>query len=274
MSSDGREVVLITGASSGFGKATSELLAEKGYRVFGTSRNKDASMKKIEMLQLDVNSDDSVQNCVKALLERTSGRLDVLVNNAGFAYYGAIEEVSLDDMKEHFETNFFGALRMIKAVLPTMRARKQGKIINIGSIAGYVPFPFEGLYSASKFALEGVSEQLRLETKHLGIKVSVVEPGFFKTNLFGSHKDASESIDDYREVKARAMKRLSRYHDEGGDPAVVAQLVLKIIQEKEPKLHYPIGKEKSALLYKRILPQTTFESGVRRNIGLDKPSGT
>ncbi len=272
MSSE-KPVVLVTGASSGFGKVTSGILAQNGYRVFGTSRDpskvKDGP-KNVEMLELDVKSDDSVSGCVNSLLSKTNGRIDVLINNAGVVMRGAIEEMTLEEMKDQLETNLFGYLRMIKAVLPTMRQRKRGKIINVGSMAGHITVPFEGMYCVSKFALEAVSEQLRYETKNLGISVSVVEPGFFKTNLFVVGGMAKASIDDYREAKTRALTKLREFDENGGDPIFVAKEILKIVRTDKPKLHYPVGKETSGLIYKRLLPESVFENGLMRRFNIDK----
>jgi NADP-dependent 3-hydroxy acid dehydrogenase YdfG len=179
LSSD-KKIVLITGASSVFGKVTANLLQEKGFRVFGTSRK--PTPENFEMLLLDVNSDDSVKSCVTSLLERTGGKIDVLMNNAGFQM-GGIEEVSSEEAKLQLETNLWGYVRMAKGVLPVMRQQKSGRIINIGSLGGIVPVPFMGYYSISKFALEAFAEALRQEVRSLGIWVYIVEPAFFKTDI-------------------------------------------------------------------------------------------
>jgi NAD(P)-dependent dehydrogenase (short-subunit alcohol dehydrogenase family) len=270
--SSSKAVVLITGASSGFGKVTSEILAENGYWVFGTSRSpaSTASPKGVEMLELDVTSDESVKSCVGALLAKTNGALDILISNAGVVTRGAIEEMTVDDAKSLLDTNLFGSLRMIRAVLPTMRAAKRGKIIFMGSMAGQITVPFEGMYCVSKFALEGFAEQLRMEVEPFGIKVSILEPGFFKTNLFTSPREPSVTIEDYKEIKARALKRLRGFDEAGEDPVLVAREILKIAHEKNPKLRYPVGKLKSGLFYKKILPERTFENGVKRRFDLDK----
>ena len=267
----GKKIVLITGASSGFGQVTSKLLVEHGYRVFGTSRHPQdsADSSGVELVELDVTSDKSVEDCVGAVLSKTGGRLDVLVNNAGFVTTGAVEETSVDSAMAQLNTNLFGVLRMVRVVLPTMRKQKSGQIINIASIAGYIPVPFQGMYATSKFALEGLTEQLRAETKNLGIKVSAVEPGFFKTNISNASKSSPESIPDYKEVSSRVMSVLKDFERKGEDPIIVARLILRIIETEKPKLHYAVGKNKSALLYKRLLPQGTFEGQTRRVFKLD-----
>lgn len=265
------KVALITGASSGFGKETAKLLSTQGITVFGTSRNPSNAQDPngFRMLKLDVTSDESVSLCIQELLQRTNGRIDILVNNAGFALFGAIEEATIEEAKMQLETNLFGVMRMVHAVLPTMRLQKSGQIINVGSLAGYIAVPFQGYYATAKFALEGYTEALRYETKRLGIKVSIVEPGFFKTNIGQAAKVVNARIEDYKQPKKNAISTLKHYEEEGQDPKIVAETILQIIQSNSPNLHYPVGKEKSALIYKRLLPQSIFESGARRRWKLD-----
>ena len=175
---DPKKVVLVTGASSGFGKETGRLLHSRGFRVFGTSRRpRSDGAEGFEILPLDVDSDTSVSACVSAVTAK-AGAIDVLVNNAGYALTGGIEETSVAEAKAHLETNFFGVVRMVKAILPSMRRRKSGQIINIGSIAGSIPVPFEGYYAAAKAAVIAYTEALRHEVKNFHIRVSVFEPGF------------------------------------------------------------------------------------------------
>ncbi len=268
----GAKVVLVTGASSGFGMATSKLLARRGYRVYGTSRNPSKvndQMSGLKILPLDVDFDQSVGACVGALLRDTGGRLDVLVNNAGYVSVGAIEETSIEEAKMQLETNLFGVARMVRAVLPTMRSQRGGQIINIGSLAGSIAAPFQGFYAVSKFAMEGYTEALRHETRGLGIKVSVVEPGFFRTNLAKSAKSAALKIDDYDRARGNAQKEIQRREARGQDPVMVAETVLRIIETEKPRLHYAVGRDRIGLLFKRLLPQSTFEGGVRRVFKLD-----
>src|SRR4030095_5092951 len=179
-----QRVVLITGASSGVGQSTARLLVQRNYKVFGTSRNPGhaESIPAVEMLALDIRRDDSIAECVKTVFSR-AGRLDVLVNNAGYELAGALEELSLNEAQSQFETNFFGVVRMIKAVLPLMRQQRHGQIINVGSLSGLTSIPFLGIYSASKFAVEGFTEALRHEVKPFNIHVSLIEPTFLKTPM-------------------------------------------------------------------------------------------
>lgn len=262
-----QKVVLITGTSSGFGRATALLLQKNGYKVFGTSR-KPSHEKEFETLNLDVDSDVSVASCVSTLMKKAN-RIDVLVNNAGFVSSGALEECSIQDAKAQFETNFFGAVRVANAVLPIMRNQKSGRIINIGSLAGIIPAPFQGFYAASKAALISYSEVLRQEVRPFNIKVSVVEPGFFSTKLFDKGRQASKSISEYKEIEKRAMSSLTADTKNGGDPKAVAEAILKIIESGSPRLHYPVGKEKKYLFVKKILPDAVFEKALISHWKLD-----
>src|SRR3989449_4616415 len=185
------QTVLVTGASSGIGQATARLLAEHGFNVFGTARKPEAPL-----VALDVRSDDSVRNCVQQVLSQT-GRIDVLVNNAGYNLMGAAEETSIDEAKAQFETNFFGVVRMVNAVLPAMRKAGSGKIINIGSLAGITAIPFGAFYTASKFAIEGYTEALWHELRPLGISASVIEPGFVHTKIGEGTQIAATSLGAY-----------------------------------------------------------------------------
>ena len=263
-------VVLITGASSGFGRETARLLLDRGFKVYGTSRNPSAKPQEsgVGMLALDVDSDNSVRSGVKELLDET-GRLDVLVNNAGYVLTGGAEETSIEEAKAQFETDFFGQVRMAKAVLPTMRKQGVGRIVNISSLAAVLPVPFEGYYAAAKAALLAWSEALRHEVKTFGIKVSVIEPGFFKTNLGHMRRVAKYTIRDYDELRQRATGTLDRDFENGADPKIVGETVLRIIENKNPKLEYAVGREKRYKTLKHLLPQSIIENGVRRHWKLD-----
>ena len=263
-------VVLITGASSGFGRETARLLLSRGFRVYGTSRNPSAKPQEsgVGMLALDVDSDDSVHGGVKELLDET-GRLDVLVNNAGYVLTGGAEETSILEAKAQFETDFFGPVRMTKAALPTMRKQGAGQIINISSLAAVLPVPFEGYYAAAKAALLAWSEALRHEVKSLGIKVSVIEPGFFKTNLGNTRKITKYTIRDYDELRQRATAELDEDFENGADPRLVGEMVLRIITSGSPKLEYAVDREKRYKTLKHLMPQSIIENGVRRHWKLD-----
>ena len=266
-----QKVVLITGTSSGVGQATARLLSLKGYRVLGTSRNPSRAepMPNVEMLALDVRDDDSVAACVNAIADRT-GRLDVLVNNAGYELAGALEEVSLDEAKAQFETNFFGMARMTKAVLPIMRQQEGGQIINISSLAGLTPVPFMGIYSASKFAVEGYTEALRLEVRPFDIHVSQIEVSFLRTTMMNNRQIATERISAYEPWRQLALDAIREYEETGPGPELVAEAVLRIIGSRKPPLRYVIGrKAKSTVRLRRILPQRVFENGLRSTFRVD-----
>jgi NAD(P)-dependent dehydrogenase (short-subunit alcohol dehydrogenase family) len=263
------KVVLVTGASSGFGLETAALLSQRGYRVFGTSRKPGGSADLgYDMVRLDVDSDESVNSCVSVLLEKT-GRLDVLVNNAGFVLTGGIEETSIEEAKAQFETNFFGAVRMVRACLPAMRKQGSGQIINIASLAATIPVPFEGYYAAAKAALIAYSQALRHEVMSLGLKVSVVEPGFFHTKLAETRRVSENRINDYDQMRTRAGEALERDVVNGGDPKLVARKILQIITTKSPRLEYLVGKTGRYKALKLLLPESMFEGGVRRRYKLD-----
>src|SRR5215831_18907988 len=221
-----QRVILITGASSGVGQSTARLLSQKGYRVFGTTRNPASAeaIPTVEMLALDVRSDDSVAACVKAVANRV-GRIDVLVNNAAYELAGALEEISIDEAKAQFETNFFGVVRMVKAVLPSMRQQKQGQIINVSSLSGVSSIPFMGVYSASKFALEGYTEALRLEVGPLNIHVSLTEAGFLKTPMMNKRQVSAEKIEEYAAWRERAFDAIRNHEQKAPGPDLVAQTI-------------------------------------------------
>jgi NAD(P)-dependent dehydrogenase (short-subunit alcohol dehydrogenase family) len=267
-----QRVVLITGASSGAGQSTARLLSQRGYKVFGTSRN-PASTERIpgvEMLALDVRADDSVAACLTAVTQ-TAGRLDILVNNAGYELAGALEEVSVDEAKSQFETNFFGVVRMVKAVLPLMRRQKHGQIITVSSLSGISPIPFMGIYSASKFAVEGYTEALHLELKPFGIHVSLIEPGFLHTAMMSHRQVAAERITEYDPWRQRSLDAIRAYEESAPGPELVAETVLRIAASKAPRLRYLTGRQaKVVTALRRFLPESAFEQGLRSTFRLDR----
>jgi NAD(P)-dependent dehydrogenase (short-subunit alcohol dehydrogenase family) len=255
------QVVLVTGASSGIGACCAESLARRGYRVYGASR-RDIAAPGITPLAMDVTEDLSVSRAVGTILAR-EGRLDVLVNNAGFGVAGAVEETSMEEAMAQFSVNFFGALRVSRAVLPVLR-RQGGYIVNIGSIGGLIAIPYQGLYSASKFALEGLSESLRLEVSPFGIHVVLIEPGDHRTSFTQNRRrtQGSDRGSVYRQRCERAIGRAAS--DELGGPAPdgIARLVLRIINDPRPRLRYTVGpfSQRAAVWLKRMMPYTVFES--------------
>jgi NAD(P)-dependent dehydrogenase (short-subunit alcohol dehydrogenase family) len=265
-------VVLITGASSGVGQSTARLLSQRGYQVFGTSRNPAVAdhTQGVEMLPLDVRADDSVKACLNAVTQK-AGRLDILVNNAGYELAGALEEVSLDEARAQFETNFFGVVRMVKAVLPLMRRQRHGQIITVSSLAGISSIPFMGLYAASKFAVEGYTEALRHEVKPFGIHVSLIEPAFLHTPMMIHRQVAAERITEYDRWRQRSFDAIRAYEEKGPGPELVAETVLKVAASKAPRLRYLTGRQAKVVRgLRRFLPEGAFEQGSRSTFRLDR----
>ncbi|AUC84875.1 short-chain dehydrogenase/reductase [Polaribacter sp. ALD11] len=256
------KVVLITGASSGIGKSIATFLSEKGYKVYGTSRNpKNLETFSFELIALDVLKVDTIATAVDFIVKK-EGRLDVLVNNAGMGITGAIEDTPTDEMRAVFNTNLFGAIDVMKAVLPQMRKQKHGIIINVTSIAGYMGLPFRGLYSATKGALETVTEAASMEVKPFGIKVINVAPGDFATNIAAGryHTPVFENS-AYKENYQANLDLMDAHVSGGMDPIEMAKAVYKVINTKNPKIHYKVGGtlDKFSVVLKRILPDTWFE---------------
>src|ERR1051325_7891794 len=236
------KTALVTGASSGIGEATAERLARAGYKVYGTSRRAaKLSQRSFELLALDVTSDESVEATVREVL-RLEGRIDLLVNNAGFGIApAAAEESSIEQARSIFETNFFGLVRMTRAVVPHMRRQRAGRIINIGSVLGFLPMPYGALYAATKHAVEGYSESLDHELRTRGIRVSVVEPAYTKTQFEANFLEPDAKLDEYREIRAALAERTKKLVEAGDKPDVVADTVLKAALAPHPKLRYTAG---------------------------------
>ena len=266
-----KPVALVTGASSGIGKATAERLATAGYKVYGTSRRgATPGQRPFEMLSLDVTSDESVEAAVREVI-RLDGRIDLLVNNAGFSIAPAgAEESSIQQARSIFETNFFGILRMTRAVTPHMRRQGSGRIINISSIFGFLPAPYMALYAATKHAIEGYSESLDHELRTRGIRVSVIEPANTKTQFDANLLQPDSKLDEYREARAAVAKRMTEMVAAGDQPGVVADAVLKAAIAARPKLRYVAGGRASRLrLLRRFAPAGVVDAGLRKNLRLD-----
>ena len=256
------KVVLITGGSSGIGKSIGEYLQNKGYKVYGTSRNpKNYPDSKFPIVALDVTDTDTISTCIHEVLERES-KIDILINNAGAGITGPIEEIPDAEIKRNFETNFFGPINVIKAVLPSMRAQNSGLIMNVTSIAGYMGLPFRGVYSASKGALELITEAFRMELKVFNIEMTNVAPGDFATNIAAGRYHAPVlETSPYKEKYGHSLKMMDDHVDEGNDPKEMAEAIYKIIQTKSPKIHYKVGAfmQKFSIVLKRILPDKVYE---------------
>ncbi len=256
------KVVLITGGSSGIGKSVGEYLQEKGFKVYGTSRNPDRYPNSVfPIVALDVTKTETISSCIAEVLRQES-KIDVLINNAGAGITGPIEEIPDAEIKRNFETNLFGPINVIKAVLPTMRLQKSGLIINVTSIAGYMGLPYRGIYSASKGALELITEAFRMELKDFNIHMSNVAPGDFATNIAAGRYHAPVKDDSpYKEKYGNSLKMMDEHVDSGNDPKQMAEAILKIIQTKKPRTHYKVGAfmQKFSIVLKRILPDTVYE---------------
>jgi NAD(P)-dependent dehydrogenase (short-subunit alcohol dehydrogenase family) len=266
-----RKAILITGASSGIGAAIASRLSKDGHQVFGTHRAPAGkSPDGIEMLTLDVRSDDSARLCVETFLQRT-GRIDVLVNNAGFLQAGAVEEVTLEQAHAQFETNYFGVVRMVRAVLPAMRAQKGGLIATTSSLAGIVPLPFWGHYNASKFAVEGLMETLRHELRPMGIGVAMVEPGAIKTPFYAQPQPAAMA--EYSPWRERFFASMKAFEEKAPGPETVAEIFSRIVRSRHPALRNPVTREAKIFPFLRwLLPAGAFEGGLRSGFNLDKPA--
>lgn len=255
------KVVLVTGASSGLGRCIARTLAERGHRVYGTSRKPAGDDGAVRMLELDVACDDSVSRCVAALLA-AERRIDVLVNNAGVGLCGSVEDTGLDEVRWQMETNFFGAVRMVRAVLPQMRAQRAGRLIAIGSLGGLVGMPYQPFYSASKFALEGLGEALRLELAGSGIDATSITPGDFKTGFTAARVFARAARSRaHRERMERVVSIYERDERNGADPQRVADLVAKLVAAPRVAVRYSTGRwdQRAAVFAKRLLPAALFE---------------
>jgi NAD(P)-dependent dehydrogenase (short-subunit alcohol dehydrogenase family) len=266
------QVVLITGTSSGVGQSTARLLSQKGYKVFGTSRNPAGAgtLPAVEMLPLDVRVPDSVRACVAVVLSRY-GRLDVLINNAGYELAGALEELSSEEARAQFETNFFGVVTMVMRFCRSCVGRNAGtSSMSVRSLV-LSPIPFLGIYSASKFALEGYTEALRHEVKPFNIQVSLTEPGFLKTPMMNNRQVGANRIDEYDPWRQRALNAIRASEEKGPGPELVAETLLEILSSNAPRLRYLIGPQaRSVARLRRFLPAAMYERGVRRTFSLDK----
>ena len=256
------KVVLITGASSGIGKATAEFLSVKGFKVYGTGRNpKKNENNGYSLIALDVTKPDTISLAVNLILEK-EGRIDVLVNNAGMGITGPVEDTPTNEMKKVFETNFFGAIDMMKAVLPQMRKQQSGTIINVTSIAGYMGLPYRGVYSATKGALDLVSEAARIEVKEFGIQIATIAPGDVATNIAAGryHTPVFENS-AYRENYQMNLDLMDSHVNGGMNPIKMAEKIYQIINLKHPNVHYKVGvfMEKFSIVLKKILPSKIYE---------------
>ena len=256
------KVVLITGGSSGIGKSIGEFLHHKGFVVYGTSRNPERVLNSVfPLVALDVRDSNSIRLAVAKIIA-TTGQLDIVINNAGVGITGPLEEIPLEEMKNNFDTNFFGPIEVMKAALPQMREQKSGLIINVTSIAGYMGLPYRGIYSASKGALELITEALRMEVKSFGIQITNVAPGDFATNIASGRYHAPVIKGSAYEVSyGESLRTMDEHVDGGSNPNEMAEAVYNIIQTPNPNIHYKVGAfmQKLSIVLKRILPDKVYE---------------
>ncbi|HSI68892.1 MAG TPA: SDR family oxidoreductase [Gillisia sp.] len=256
------KVVLITGGSSGIGKSIGEYLSTRNFKVYGTSRNPKSSQEfPFSLVALDVTKTETIAHAVSQVIEK-EGRIDILINNAGIGITGPIEETPDEEIKKAFDTNYFGPINVIKAVLPHMRTQGGGLIINITSIAGYMGLPYRGIYSATKGALELTTEAFRMELKDFNIKMTNVAPGDFATNIAAGRYHAPVLDNSpYKSAYKNTLDLMNKHVDEGKDPELMAKAILKVIETKDPKGHYRVGEplQKFSIALKRILPDKVYE---------------
>jgi len=283
----GTQTILITGATDGLGKAAALLLAEQGYRIFAGGRSAEkraqldtlANEKRLplETLEMDVCDDDSVERAV-AVVHQKGGKIDVLINNAGLAYVATVEDMTMEDWRRQFETNFFGVVRVTQAVLPKMRERRSGRIIMISSVSGLVTPPTQGAYSASKHAIEGLSNALRHELYPFGVKTILIEPGYIVTNI---QQTAVELVQPYQEkIQKGAYARVYAGSWSGAKssrakskttPEDCARIILTAIEAPKPKARYGVTPLATTLKWaKRLLPDSAIDAMIRRRYGITR----
>ena len=257
-----QKVVLVTGGSSGIGKSIGSYLKSKGFKVYGTTRNKSKypDFSEFDLLEMNVKNVVSIESAIAEIIT-LEGRLDVLINNAGVGISGPIEETPHEEILVAFDTNFHGPIHVTKAVMPHMRRQGYGHIINITSIAGYMGLPFRGIYSATKGALELVTEAMRMETKDSGIKISSLAPGDFATNIANGRYHVPVYDNSPYKKYSDSLEMMNAHVDSGSNPILVAKMVLKIINSNNPKVHYKVGAtmQKFSLFLKKIVPDKLYE---------------
>ena len=274
------KVALVTGCSSGIGFETALVLSRGNYFTYATMRDTKKAKKiqeiakkenlELEVIELDVDKEESIKSAVKKIQEQ-KGRIDVLVNNAGYGLFGCLEDVSINELKAQFETNFFGVVRLIQEIAPTMRKQGSGIIVNVSSVAGRIGFPGTPAYISSKFALEGLSECMRYELSPFGIKTIIIEPGVIKTNFFSAMKVSEGKKDSpYKEITEKVMNGVKMMAEMGTPPDEVAKTILKAIQTEEPLPRYIVGSDASMFLEaKKMKTDIEFENYIKKELFSD-----
>lgn len=267
----GKKIVLVTGVSSGIGQASAKALANAGCVVYGSVRQLEHAqpIKGVTLVQLDVREQASIDRAVATIFAR-EGRIDALVNNAGHNLIGAVEETEVAEVESLFDTNVLGVIRAIRAVLPSMRAQRAGRIINVSSVLGFLPGPYMGVYAASKHALEGLSESLDHEVRQFGIRVTLVQPSFTNTGFKMNTQRASTSIADYDFERELALDAIARASDEGTDAALVAGTIVEAVLGNWKMRRTPAGQASLLAKLRRFMPAAPVDASLRRAFGLTK----
>lgn len=273
-----QKVALVTGSSSGIGFETSLALAREGYYTYASMRDTKKSKQiseiakkenlPISVIELDVDKPQSVKSAVSQIVKEKK-RIDVLVNNAGYGIFGCLEDLSIEEIKEQFETNFFSIIRMIHEVAPIMRAQKDGTIVNVSSVAGRIAFPATPAYISSKFALEGLSESLRYELSPFGVKIIIIEPGVIKTNFFSSMRMPKNVKPDspYSDLTSKVVGGIKMMAEMGTHPKEVADTIIKALKEKEPLPRYSVGNDAAMFLEaKKMKTDIEFENYLKKEL--------
>ncbi|HXV39109.1 MAG TPA: SDR family oxidoreductase [Nitrosopumilaceae archaeon] len=270
------KIAIVTGSSSGIGFETALALAREGYYTFATMRDikkgnqiKEIAKKenlKLEVIELDVDKEETVQAAINKIMKEKN-RIDVLVNNAGYGLFGCLEDLSMDDLKAQFETNFFGVVRISQAVIPIMRTQKSGTIVNVSSVAGRIGFPVSPAYISSKFALEGLSESMRYELSPFGINTIIIEPGVIKTNFMSSTKKSMKPDSAYKEITDKVIMGISMMAEMGTPPQEVARTIIKAIQSENPLPRYIVGNDAAMFLEaKKTKTDLEFENYIKKEL--------
>ncbi|MBK8699300.1 MAG: SDR family oxidoreductase [Saprospiraceae bacterium] len=259
--------ILVTGASSGFGLLIATKLQQSGYNVIGTSRNPEKMQAAVpfKMIALNLDSEQSINSLSERIFNEI-GRLDILINNAGFLVTGIAEEIPIELGRQQFETNFWGTIKVTNAILPHFRKQKFGKIITVGSITGLVAFPNTSYYAASKHALEGYYKALRYELSEFNIRVAMIEPGSFKTNIMDNSSTTLHRIEDYNALRNKSEKYADFIVEQGEDPAMVAAKVLKVVETDRPKFRNLVGKGLSVLITLQHFANGTLEKTILKQL--------
>jgi NAD(P)-dependent dehydrogenase (short-subunit alcohol dehydrogenase family) len=271
------KVALVTGSSSGIGFETALALARENYFTYASMRNTSKAGKiqeiaekenlNLKVIELDIDKEDSIKSAVKKIQEQ-KGRIDVLVNNAGYGLFGCLEDITMDELKAQFQTNFFGIVSLIQEIAPIMRKQGSGIIVNVSSVAGRIGFPGTPAYISSKFALEGLSECMRYELSPFGIKTIIIEPGVIQTNFFSSMKVAhGKQGSPYKEITEKVMNGVKMMAEMGTPPVEVAKTIMKAIKTAEPLPRYVVGSDASMFLEaKKMKTDLEFENYIKKEL--------